>query len=108
MVAGDLHMLPARSVLRLNRVSGPMSALALIDAVIEDRTSFKQVGPQLESLPPSINWRLIVWWPRIAMGEFQDGLRYIYLDASAMSAGTRPACQFCCRTRARATPEWLW
>jgi len=29
-----------------------MSSLALIDAVIEDRRSFKQVGPQLELLPP--------------------------------------------------------
>src|SRR5437867_2218820 len=29
-----------------------MSALALIETVIEDRTSFKKVGPQLESLPP--------------------------------------------------------
>lgn len=29
-----------------------MSAVTLIDAVIEDRTSFKRVGPQLELLPP--------------------------------------------------------
>ena len=35
----------------LNRVRVTMSTLALIDAVIEDRTSFKQVGPQLELLP---------------------------------------------------------
>jgi hypothetical protein len=29
-----------------------MNAVALIDDVIEDRTSFKKVGPQLELLPP--------------------------------------------------------